>query len=174
MATESCQLRSNVKKRRDADLETRIRADHPDELRLWLRMLACTTLVEKQVRTHLREEFATTLPRFDLMAQLDREPDGLRMNELSRRMMVSNGNVTGIARQLENEHLIERIAVDDDRRACLLRQTRLGRRRFREMAAAHESWIVSCLSGISAAEMKELYALLGKLKHSVPRVPPAP
>lgn len=170
MAIRSSQLRCNVKKRRDADLETRIRADHPDELRLWLRMLACTTLIEKQVRTRLREQFATTLPRFDLMAQLDREPDGLRMNELSRRMMVSNGNITGIAKQLEIEGLVERIAVDEDRRACLVKQTRQGRRRFREMAAAHESWIVSCLAGIDAAEAKRLYVLLGKLKRAVPRL----
>ena len=78
------------------DLEARAHSEHPEELRLWLRLLTCTQLVEKQVRTALREQFDTTLPRFDLMAQLERAPDGLRMNELSRRMMVTGGNVTGI------------------------------------------------------------------------------
>ena len=169
MATRNRRSRAGAKKWGGADIETRLRADHPDELRLWLRMLACTTLVEKQIRSRLREQFATTLPRFDLMAQLDREPAGLRMNELSRRMMVSNGNVTGITRQLEADGLVERIVVDHDRRACLLRQTSLGHRRFREMAAAHETWVVDCLAGINAAEVKRLYRLLDKLKRAVPR-----
>ena len=82
------------------DLEARAHSEHPEELRLWLRLLTCTQLVEKQVRSALREQFDTTLPRFDLMAQLERAPDGLRMNELSRRMMVTGGNVTGITDQL--------------------------------------------------------------------------
>lgn len=78
------------------DLEARAHSEHPDELRLWLRMLTCTQLIEKQVRNGLRERFATTLPRFDLMSQLERAPDGMKMNELSRRMMVTGGNITGI------------------------------------------------------------------------------
>lgn len=173
MTTRTSRAITAVTASSDPDLETRLRADHPDELRLWLRMLACTTLVEKQIRTRLREQFATTLPRFDLMAQLDREPHGLRMSVLSRRMMVSNGNITGITRQLEEEGLIERAVVDQDHRAYLVKQTPLGRRRFREMAAAHEAWIVDCLAGISAPEVKLLYGLLGKLKRAVPRAPSA-
>src|SRR5688572_10971393 len=83
------------------DLETRVTADHHDSLRIWLRLLACTHLIENRVRQHLQAQFATTLPRFDLMAQLERAPDGLKMNELSRRMMVTGGNVTGITDLLE-------------------------------------------------------------------------
>ena len=75
------------------DLEARAHAEHPEELRLWLRLLTCTQLVERELRTRLRDEFETTLPRFDLMAQLERVPSGLRMSELSRRMMVTGGNV---------------------------------------------------------------------------------
>ena len=75
-------------------------AEHPQALRLWLRMLTCTQLIETQVRTQLREQFDTTLPRFDLMAQLERAPEGLKMNELSRRMMVTGGNVTAITDQI--------------------------------------------------------------------------
>ena len=91
------------------DLEARGHSEHPEALRLWLRMLTCTQLIEKQVRSQLREQFDTTLPRFDLMAQLERKPDGLKMNELSRRMMVTGGNVTGITDQLVAEGLVERV-----------------------------------------------------------------
>ena len=93
------------------DLEARAHSEHPDELRLWLRLLTCTQLIEKQVRNELREQFATTLPRFDLMSQLERAPEGLKMNELSRRMMVTGGNVTGITDQLVTEGLVERVDV---------------------------------------------------------------
>ena len=103
------------------DLEARAHSEHPDELRLWLRLLTCTQLIEKQVRNELREQFATTLPRFDLMSQLERAPEGLKMNELSRRMMVTGGNVTGITDQLVTEGLVERVDVAGDRRAWRVR-----------------------------------------------------
>jgi DNA-binding MarR family transcriptional regulator len=105
------------------DMEAQGNSEHPEALRLWLRLLTCTQLVEKQVRNHLREQFDTTLPRFDLMAQLQRNPDGLKMNELSRRMMVTGGNVTGITDQLVAEGLVERLEVDGDRRAYRVRLT---------------------------------------------------
>src|SRR3982751_5512680 len=88
------------------DMEARAHSEHPEALRLWLRLLTCTQIVEKQVRTQLRERFDTTLPRFDLMAQLERAPDGLKMNELSRRMMGTGGNCTGITRQPGAEGLV--------------------------------------------------------------------
>ena len=90
------------------DLEARAHSEHPQALRLWLRLLTCTQLVEKRVRLQLRERFETTLPRFDLMAQLERAPEGLKMNELSRRMMVTGGNITTIVDQLEKEKLVVR------------------------------------------------------------------
>lgn len=146
------------------DLEARAHAEHPEELRLWLRMLACTQLVEREVRTGLRERFDTTLPRFDLMAQLERMPDGLRMNELSRRMMVTGGNVTGITDQLQAEGLVERVAVEGDRRAYLVRLTPKGRQQFNAMAEAHEAWIVDAFAGLSPRDIQTLHALLGKVK----------
>ena len=146
------------------DLEARAHAEHPDELRLWLRLLTCTQLIEKQVRTDLREQWGTTLPRFDLMAQLEREPEGMRMNELSRRMMVTGGNVTGITDQLEAEGLVERVEVEGDRRAYRVRLTPRGRRQFNTMAQAHEGWIVDAFAGLDAAEIKTLRTLLGKVK----------
>ena len=147
------------------DLEARAHAEHPEELRLWLRLLTCKQLVERELRTRLRDEFETTLPRFDLMAQLERVPSGLRMSELSRRMMVTGGNVTGITDQLEAEGLVERVPVEGDRRAFSVRLTPAGRKQFKAMAERHESWIVDAFAGLSSTEIQALHQLLGKVKH---------
>lgn len=146
------------------DLEARAHSEHPDELRLWLRLLTCTQLIEKQVRNGLREQFVTTLPRFDLMAQLERAPDGMRMNELSRRMMVTGGNVTGITDQLVTEGLVERVDVEGDRRAWRVRLTPRGRKAFNNMAQQHEGWVVDAFAGLNAKEIAQLHKLLGKVK----------
>jgi DNA-binding MarR family transcriptional regulator len=146
------------------DLEARAHEEHHDALRLWLRMLTCTQLIEQRVRGHLREQFETTLPRFDLMAQLERSPEGLKMNELSRRMMVTGGNVTGITDQLEAEGLVERTAVANDRRALCIRLTDAGRTAFAEMAVVHEGWIIDALAGLTEREVLSLHKLLGKVK----------
>lgn len=146
------------------DLEARAHSEHPEALRLWLRLLTCTQLIEKQVRSELRAQFATTLPRFDLMSQLERAPDGLKMNELSRRMMVTGGNVTGITDQLVTEGLVERINVEGDRRAWRVRLTARGRKLFNDMAQQHEDWIVQAFSGLAAKEISQLHKLLGKVK----------
>jgi DNA-binding MarR family transcriptional regulator len=146
------------------DIEARAHSGHPEALRLWLRMLTCTQLVEKQVRTLLRERFDTTLPRFDLMAQLERTPAGLKMTELSRRMMVTGGNVTAITDQLVAEGLVERIEVEDDRRAYRVRLTAKGHRQFQEMAVQHEACIVDVFSGLAEKEIGTLHRLLGRVK----------
>ncbi len=146
------------------DMEARGHSEHPEALRLWLRMLTCTQLVEKQVRSQLREQFDTTLPRFDLMAQLERNPEGLKMNELSRRMMVTGGNVTGITDQLVAEGVVERAGVEGDRRAYRVRLTARGRKVFGEMARQHEAWIVAAFESLSAREVESLHKLLGKVK----------
>ena len=148
------------------DLEARLQggAEHPEALRLWLRLLTCAQLIEKQVRADLREQFDTTLPRFDLMAQLERAPAGLKMNELSRRMMVTGGNITGITDQLVAEGLVERTQAHDDRRVCRICLTTRGRQQFTEMARAHEGWIVQAFSALTAREIATLHRLLGKVK----------
>ena len=146
------------------DMEARAHSEHPEALRLWLRLLTCTQIVEKQVRAQLRERFDTTLPRFDLMAQLERAPEGLKMNELSRRMMVTGGNVTGITDQLASEGLVDRVDVEGDRRAYRVRLTAKGRKLFHDMAAQHEAWIVDAFSGLSDKDMSTLHRLLGKVK----------
>ena len=149
------------------DMEARAHSEHPEAQRLWLRLLTCTQIVEKQVRSQQRERFATTLPRFDLLAQLERAPEGLKMNELSRRMMVTGGNVTGITDQLVAEGLVDRVDVEGDRRAYRVRLTPRGRKLFHEMAGQHESWIVEAFAGLSEKDIATLHKLLGKVKAHV-------
>ncbi len=148
------------------DRETASRNDDHHALRLWLRLLTCTQLIERQVRARLRERFDTTLPRFDLMSALWRYPDGLKMNELSRHLMVTGGNVTGIVDPLEKEGLVERTDDPVDRRAWRVRLTRAGRKAFAEMAQAHEEWIVELLGGLPRKEHAALYRLLGRMKQA--------
>ena len=151
------------------DLETRAQKGDHHALRLWLRLLSCTVRIENHVRFLLRRDFNTTLPRFDLMAQLERSAGGLRMNELSQRLMVSGGNVTGITDQLEREGLVVRNACPGDRRAFTIKLTSTGLKRFREMAARHEQWIIELLSGLRKDEKERMIEELGKLKAHVNR-----
>ena len=132
--------------------------DHGNELRLWLRLLTCTNLIEGEVRGRLRERFDVTLPRFDLMAQLDKVPDGMTLSDVSKRMMVSNGNVTG---------LVDRRTSETDRRVQVIRLTRSGRAEFRKMAAEHQSWISDMFGDLSPKDVRELMRLLARTKGSV-------
>lgn len=154
--------------RQDAETRAAERPDdHKEDVRLWLRMLTCTTLVEGEVRRRLRDSFALTLPRFDLMAQLERTPEGLTLGDLSRRLMVSNGNVTGLVERLVEAGQVERVPHAVDRRVVLVRLTPAGRGAFARMARVHEGWIGELFAGLSAAEMRQLMRLLGRLKQSV-------
>ena len=146
------------------DMEVRAHADHHASLRLWLRLLSATTRIEDTIRQRLREQFGITLPRFDLMAQLEREREGLTMGELSRRMMVTGGNVTAIVDQLEAEQLVQRQPLPGDRRAFRVSLTPAGRKAFAAMAQAHERWVVELLAPLNAREQAQLHKLLGTLK----------
>ena len=147
--------------------ESRLQSEDHQSIRLWLRLLTCTNMLEKRLRARLREEFSTTLPRFDFMAQLDRAPSGLTMGELSQRMMVSGGNVSGIANQLAGEGLIDRSPVPDNRRTLCVTLTGKGRKRFADMAAAHEDWVVEMLGDLSQVEHQQIMTLLARLKDGV-------
>ena len=149
------------------DAESRLTDDNHQSLKLWLRMLSCTTMIEAEIRSRLRLEFGITLPRFDLMAQLDRHPEGLRMGELSKRMMVTGGNVTGIPDLLEQEGMVVRDPVPDDRRAFSVRLTANGRRAFRRMATVHEGWIRELLTGLKEQERDTLLELLSTMKRGL-------
>jgi len=155
-----------------ADRETIARSDDHRALRIWLRLLTCTQMIERVVRSRLRSRFGTTLPRFDLMAQLARRREGLKMNELSELLMVTGGNVTAIVDQLEAEGLVERLDEPADRRAFRIRLTRAGDRIFAEMAREHEEWVVGLLCGLSRREQDELLRLLAKAKESALEVTP--
>ncbi len=136
-------------------------------LRLWLRLYSSTAAVEREVRRRLQFSFETTLPRFDLLAALEREPDGLTMGELSRRLLVSSGNVTGLVTRLAGAGLVERRAEHGDRRAQRVTLTAKGRRDFARMAEQHESWIEDLFAGLSGEEKTSLLAQLDRLKRSI-------
>jgi DNA-binding MarR family transcriptional regulator len=154
------------------DLEIWVRgagAGRKTQLRLWLRMLAITKIVSQEIRSRLRVTYGATLPQFDLLAQLYREPDGLRLGELSRRTMVTNGNVTGLADRLEAEGLICRESLDDDRRVTVARLTPLGRARFSEMARAHEGWLKELLADVDEETLRQAFGALAQVKASASR-----
>ena len=148
----------------NVDAETRVHDDHHLSVRLWLRMLSCTNRIENCVRQKLQADFDTTLPRFDLMAQLERAPQGLKMSELSQRMMVTGGNVTGITDGLEKEGLVVREVDPTDRRVFRVKLTIEGQKQFRRMATDHEQWIIALFEGMSMKQKNQLVELLGDLK----------
>jgi len=142
---------------------------HKVELRLWLRLLSTANLISGEVRRRLRAEFGLTLPQFDVLAQLDRAKGGVRLGELSERMMVTNGNVTGLVARLESEGYVRREITEQDRRVTVARLTPLGRRRFRVFAAAHETWLAEMLSQVDEEARESLLQRLGAVKASVRR-----
>ncbi|HMG50010.1 MAG TPA: MarR family transcriptional regulator [Inquilinus sp.] len=141
--------------------------DHHVELRLWLRLLTCSTMVEREIRRRLADSFDTTLPRFDLMAQLYKMRSGLTLGELSQRLMVSNGNMTGLVERLVEGGLVAREQSQEDRRKHVIRLTDEGERQFTAMAAAHGDWVAEMLAGMDTGQIERLMELLGTAKASV-------
>ena len=135
-------------------------------LRLWLRLLRAARGIESELRERLRKDFAITMPQFDVMAALARKPDGMNMTELSRMLMVSNGNVTGIIDRLAVEKLVQRQAPATDRRSFIVRLTPKGAAQFAVVAKAHENWVDELLAGFDAAEADHLIEMLGGLASS--------
>ena len=138
--------------------------DEHQAVRLWLRLLTCSTQIEQVIRSQLRTEFGTTLPRFDYLAQLSRFPKGLRMKTLSEYLMVTGGNVTGLTDQLEAEGWVKRVADEEDRRSMTVRLTRAGKKQFKAMAAAHEQWLEQLLAPLGQEQAQSLYEQLGQLR----------
>lgn len=150
----------------DARIGREARAASGDHLsvRLWLRLLSCSTQIEQEIRSRLRQQFATTLPRFDYLAQLERHPEGLRMNALTRYLMVTGGNVTGLTDQLVADGWVERLPDPVDRRASVVKLTELGRQEFTTMARAHEQWLSAMFEGLEGSFKESLYDMLGRLR----------
>ena len=133
-------------------------------LKLWLRMLATTTQIEAEIRRRLRDKFDISLARFDYMAQLFRYREGLKMRVLSRYLMVTGGNVTGLTDELEREGVVQRSPSPEDRRAWIVSLTPKGRRSFETMARAHEAWLLELFAGLDEKAVQQLYAQLGALR----------
>jgi DNA-binding MarR family transcriptional regulator len=138
-----------------------------ERLRLWLRLLSCSHAVEREIRRRFESEFEVTLPRFDVMAALDRHPDGLTMGSLSRWLRVSNGNVTGVVARLEADGLVRRRPRDDDQRVIEVGLTDEGRAAFGRLAAAHEGWIDELLGSVDADSTHRLIELLGSVRNGI-------
>ena len=134
-------------------------------LRMWIRMLRTTRAVESRLRDFLREEYDTTLPRFDVMAALYRAEDGLKMSSLSKQLLVSNGNVTGIVDRLVVDELIQRVAVKDDRRAVRVCLTQKGRTLFSRMAQDHEVLVNGLFAPMADKDLNVMADIFGRLKH---------
>jgi DNA-binding MarR family transcriptional regulator len=152
-----------------ADLELIVHGPHGNnkpETRLWLRMLSTTKLITNEIRRRLRAEFGATLPQFDLLAQLYRERDGLRLGELSKRTMVTNGNVTGLVERLEADGFVERVTPDGDRRVTVARLTPAGIDFFIGMAEAHENWLREIMADVDPDMVSSLWSEIGAVKAS--------
>lgn len=152
--------RTDLSEDRQDEVSTDIQLD----LRTWLKLLTCTTLITAELRRQLREQFDFTLPRFDMLAQLDREPGGLVLTELSKRLMVSPGNVTPIMNRLLEEGYITRSTSSLDRRVQIVCLTAEGRKKFRRMAKKHGQWVNAMMGGMELDERRSLSGLLDRLK----------
>ena len=146
------------------DRQEEVSSDIQLDLRTWLKLLTCTTLISAELRRQLREQFDFTLPRFDMLAQLDREPGGLVLTELSKRLMVSPGNVTPIMNRLLEEGYITRATSSLDRRVQIVCLTAEGRKKFRRMAKKHGQWVNAMMGGLELEERRALSGLLDRLK----------
>ena len=136
-------------------------------LRTWLRLLSCETVIEQHLRTLLRQNFSITLPQFDVLSELERAGDPLTMSQLSKELMVSNGNVTGVIDRLEKTGFAKRVRAEHDRRVQYIELTTKGRKEFNKMASQHEKWLADLLSDLTLAEMGKLQDLLLKTRQSV-------
>ena len=145
-------------------LEGRIAADDHQSLKVWLRLLSCSTQVETEIKKRLRAEFGMSLARFDYLAQLHRHDGGLRMSALSRFLMVTGGNVTGLTDELAKDGLVERVIDAADRRSVRVSLTQRGRKLFETIAAVHEGWVVAIFKGIDAPQKNQLHDLLGRVR----------
>lgn len=149
------------------DYETGVQIQDEMELRIWLRLLTCSNLLDTEVRTRLKQTAGTTLPRFDILAQLERHKGPMSMGELSKRLMVTNGNVTGLVERLASEGMVERAPAPDDRRIQMVSLTSRGKENFANMAANHRVWIRAMMEQLTANELNSLYDLLARLKESI-------
>ena len=159
--------RSNSSSEPTSDFESGINDDDLIDLRVWLRLLTCTHLIERRVRQNLRSEFQTTLPRFDVLAQIARSPEGQPMRELSERLMVTNGNITPLVDRLVEDGLVIREPSTDDRRVQHVKLTNTGKQALDSMIPEHKDWVSDLMQDMDRSQATALYTLLGQLKNSI-------
>lgn len=140
---------------------------------MWVRLLSCAKIIEKRLRRNFQEQFDTTLPRFDVLASLDRAPEGQNMGALSRALLVSNGNVTSIVRQLQEQGMVVSRPDPNDSRSSIVSLTAQGKAYFGELAIAHHQWVRDALKDFPAASQAQLLLLLTDLKSSLSRDMPS-
>ena len=150
-----------------SDFESGLKDDDRLDLRIWLRLLTCANMIERRVRQNLRTDFDTTLPRFDVLAQIDRAPEGQPMQELSRRLMVTNGNMTPLVDRLEEEALVVREPSAKDRRVQHVKLTDAGKSALEAMIPENKRWVSDLMQYVDRDRASELYDLLGDLKESI-------
>lgn len=154
--------------------ESHAREEGRAALRTWLRLLACTNTIEKHLQSQLRRKFESTLPRFDVLAELDAAETqlghGISMSGLSQRLMVTNGNVTGLVEQLVKERLVTRSTDPNDRRSQFVRLTKAGKRAFDRMVPEHRAWVEKIFAQLSPQDHTAMYEVLGKLKDATHHV----
>lgn len=153
--------RTTIREKHDGALDDR------GNVRLWLRMLTCTTVIEKRLKRRFADQYGITLPRFDVMAALDRHPEGMSMGQLSQALLVSNGNVTGVVQTLLRDRYLSIAPSSTDGRASIVRLTQLGQECFSGLAEAHHEWIDMMLAGLTRDQRATLFGLLGALKDSL-------
>ena len=138
-----------------------------EAIRTWLRLLSCEMLIEQKLRSLFRSNFSVTLPQFDVLSELERAGEKMTMSELSRELMVSNGNVTGVIDRLEKHGFVTRTRAEHDRRVQFIALTTKGRAEFDVMAEHHERWLDDMMSDLSINDMARLQKLLLKARNSV-------
>jgi Transcriptional regulators len=141
--------------------------DDRGNVRLWLRLLTCTTVIEKRLKRRFADQYGITLPRFDVMAALDRHPEGMTMGQLSQALLVSNGNVTGVVQALLRDRYLSIAPSPTDGRASIVRLTPLGQDCFSGLAEAHHEWVDTMLGNLTGDQRAALFNLLGALKDSL-------
>ncbi len=154
-------MATSIREKYDGQLAPRL------DVRVLVRLLSCSTTIEKRLRRRFVDQFNTTLPRFDVLATLDRFPDGISMGDLSNALLVSNGNVTVVVKQLEADGFVRSNVAENDRRRFIVMLTPQGREHFRMLVEAHNGWIERMFEGMPEGDLKQLFALLAKLKSSL-------
>lgn len=130
---------------------------------MWIRLLGVTRTAEGQLREFLRVRHDTTLPRFDVLAALYRRREGVTMGELSRLLLVSNGNATTVVDRLERDGLVRRTPSEADRRTVHVALTPEGLGQFEVLAVDHEAEVNRLFATLSEADLDTLTEILKRM-----------